>query len=678
MGNLMDTCMLFPILAGVGGAIIGGFIVWVWQQLNFQNLKEQFEKQSNFLEKLQTDKDQLKKRHRDLQEKVSVLRTREYQLNEEINSWKEQFIDLENNHKSLTDNLVAKDQEIEVLKSSIVIEATEEDETAATLEENVEDQEQADPLLATPELSEEVDTEAEDADIEAMADSDGAATTEEGNITKVESDETIITQANIERSKLEQELLELRNEKEEEMTRWAEKYQQLQMEANNLQSQLAAKIERDDTSDLKAKHQQLMKYLEEEQSKYRLLEQEKLQLNQNLEKLNYEWRSENEELEQRYQQSQQELNSIHQQLETVVSNARAIELEPALAENWEERYKSVVAQFINAKERIRGLEQAWEQEKQHIENQKNEQSKATDIVVQQQNEYAALLSQFKASQREIDELNENKMILFAKLEELQEAYNLLSQQFKNSHQHIDNLQVSESNITHENAQLSEKYEGLLKQFKAGQAHIDTLEKGLLEHQSKQENLLTERETVLQEWSHRYNKAIKEYNAAIVTIKDLKEQQNQLKQENDTLNLQNTSITTALETTQSNWANERAQLENELAELKEQEHQKEQARLHLADRLSQLQQTLNVQINTTAELEQTITTLNSQQADWEQQLADQQVLVKAIEAEKNLLLEQYEAAKENQEFKDLYETLKIQQNDYQAVIAELEEELHKYK
>ena len=229
--------MLFPILSGVGGAILGGFIVWAWQQFNLQNFKEQFKKQTNFLEKVQMDKEQLKKRHRDLQEKVSVLRTREYQLNGEIDGWKEQFINLEDKHKLLADNLSVKEREIEVLKSSISTEVADETEVAIVEEEATEDShmnlmevtpvtsrelELEDSELEDLELDEELEAELEDdLDIEATANSDGATSAEEGTteVMKV-ADLPLETSVNYEQNKLEQQLLELRNEKEAEVARW--------------------------------------------------------------------------------------------------------------------------------------------------------------------------------------------------------------------------------------------------------------------------------------------------------------------------------------------------------------------------------------------------------------------------------------------------------------------------
>lgn len=677
--------MLFPILSGVGGAILGGFIVWAWQQFNLQNFKEQFKKQTNFLEKVQMDKEQLKKRHRDLQEKVSVLRTREYQLNEEIDGWKEQFINLEDKHKLLADNLSVKEREIEVLKSSISTEVADETEVAIVEEEATEDShmnlmevtpvtsrelELEDSELEDLELDEELEAELEDdLDIEATANSDGATSAEEGTteVMKVAA-LPLETSVNFEQNKLEQQLLELRNEKEAEVARWINKYQQLQTQTNNLQAQLSAQNDaQHQSTDFENKQQQWLQQLATEQNKYRLLEQEKLQLIQKQEKLTYEWQARNKELEQLYQQSQQEVNAINEQLEAVVSKAKAIELEPGLGADWEERYKSVVTQFINAKERIRGLEQARTDEIQHLEAYQSE-------LDTQKASYSILLSQFKASQTEIDTLNENIDHLSAELANSKETNRLLSQQFKSSHQHIDELQSSQTNVLQEQAQLTESQAGLMAQFKASQRHINELEAELSETKQTYDSLQSAYQTTNQEWTARYNETIKQHNEAVAQIAELSTQKEQLEKDNVTFGVQNNSIIAKLEQVENDWAAEKAQLESSLAALEASESQKEQARLNLSDQLSKRQQDLSIANNSISELEQTIQTLQQQQEDWQQQLDEQLAIANALDAEKQSLLTKYEAAKENQDFKELYETLLLQQNDYQVAIAELEAEL----
>ncbi|NJK83980.1 MAG: hypothetical protein HC912_09405 [Saprospiraceae bacterium] len=111
METLMNNCTLFPILSGVGGALLGGFILWAWQQMRFQNLTEQFQSQTNLLELTKGEKDQLNKRHRELQEKVSVFRTKEYQLTNEATEWRDNFLAIEHQCKSLKEQLTNKERE---------------------------------------------------------------------------------------------------------------------------------------------------------------------------------------------------------------------------------------------------------------------------------------------------------------------------------------------------------------------------------------------------------------------------------------------------------------------------------------------------------------------------------------------------------------------------------------
>lgn len=667
METLMNNCTLFPILSGIGGALLGGFIIWAWQQLRLQKVIEQFQAQTNLLELTKGEKDQLNKRHRELQEKMSVFRTREYQLTGEVTEWRDNFIAIEHQYKSLKEQLGNKERELEDIKSSIItIELEEENnfENPLKYEDNVTGQ--TPTVLETPEendLHEEEESEEEAPEIEAMANSDGTTSTKEGIITsELEKDELQeLEYYLLEKQQLAQKIEEITKEKLEEIERWAQKYQGLQIKLSDLQQQidLSSTIS-PDVATLETKYQRALEDLGVAQTQYRLLEQEKLKILQEKDRASSDWQARYEELQQHYQTIQAEVTQLQNQLNETAKTANEQQITLATLapqEDWEQRYKNVVSQFINAKERIKGLEATQIEniatqttENNTLINEKNRaienleaqiQVLATSTLEKEQKQQLALETQLaiiNEKQALLDELvanitlqvTENQAIT-TELTQTKTALQLLQQQFQASHQHIDQLESLKHQLDREKTDLSADYQNLVQQFRASQRHIDELEEALTDLKTAEANWQAAKTQLEQKWSNQYEATIIQYNDAI-------DQLNALKQGQQDLILSN--------------------------------QQKEQARIRLSEELNLTQQAFNAQVNANSKLEEEVIELRGLYEEASQQLSH------LLQEKKTLIVEKEKL--ETQDYKELYETLLAQQEAYQKSIDELEEELYRNK
>ncbi len=670
METLMNSCTLFPILSGIGGTLLGGFIVWAWQQLRFQSLTDQFQSQANLLELTKGEKEHLNKRLRELQEKMSVFRTREYQLTGEVTEWRDNFIVIEHQYKSLKEQLGNKERELEDIKSSMrTIESDEEDTNETLLEYEDEVTGQTPTVVETLEenaLHEEEEAEEETSEIEAMANSDGTTSTKEGMITpELEKDELQeLEYYLLEKQQLTQRIEEITKEKSEEIERWAQKYQGLQIQLHDLQQQLdLSSTINPDVAILESKYQKALEDLGTAQTQYRFLEQEKLKILQEKDSTSSDWQAKYEELQQHYQTIKSEAIQLQNQLNETTKTADEQQITlAALApqEDWEQRYKNVVAQFINAKERIKGLELAQSEnlatyteqiadntvllhEKNiAIENLEAQiQLLAKSALEKEQTHQLALEAQItiiNEKQALLDELatkitlqtNENQAIT-TELAQTKTALQLLQQQFQASHQHIDQLEFLQHQLEKEKIDLSANYQNLVQQFQASQRHIDELEEALSALKTAETNWETAKTQLEQKWSNQYEAAIIQYNDALDQLNALKEAQQALTLSNQ---------------------------------------QKEQARIRLSEELYLTQQAFNAQVNANSKLEAEVIELRGLYEDASQQLSQ------LLQEKKNWIAERQTL--ETQDYKELYETLLAQQEAYQKSIAELEEELYRNK
>ncbi len=674
METLMNNCTLFPILSGVGGALLGGFIIWAWQQLRLQKLMDQFQTQTNLLELTKGEKDQLNKRHRELQEKMSVFRTREYQLTGEVTEWRDNFIAIEHQYKSLKEQLVNKERELEDIKSSISnVEIAQESNFDNPLEYEDDIMGQMPIIVEIPEAEKEKEEddfheeeeEEEALEIEATANSDGTTSTKEGIITSDSEKEELqeLEYYLLEKQQLAQKIEEITKEKLEEIERWAQKYQGLQIKLSDLQQQIdLSSTVSSDLATLETKYQRALEDLGVAQTQYRLLEQEKLKILQEKDRASSDWQARYEELQQHYQTIQAEVTQLQNQLNETAKTANEQQITLATLapqEDWEQRYKNVVAQFINAKERIKGLEinkeenvanatkieeiKASVEEKnltiERLEAQINdlialdaEKEQTHQLALEVQigivNEKQQLLNELET--KIIAQISENQNIA-AELTQTKTALQLLQQQFQASHQHIDQLESLKHQLEIEKTDLSADYQSLVQQFQASQRHIDELETALNDLKMAEANWQAAKTQLEQKWSNQYEATIIQYNDAIDQLNDLKQGQQDLILSNQ---------------------------------------QKEQARIRLSEELNATQQAFNAQVNANSKLEEEVIELRGLYEEASQQLSH------LLQEKKTLIVEKEKL--ETQDYKELYETLLAQQEAYQKSIDELEEELYRNK
>ncbi len=660
METLINSCTLFPILSGIGGALLGGFIVWAWQQLRLQSFTDEFQSQANLLELTKGEKEHLNKRLRELQEKMAVFRTREYQLTGEVTEWRDNFILIERQYKSVKEQLGNKEREIEDIKSSMHSMEAEEEELSETHLEYEDDVAGQTPTvveaLAENVLHEEEEAEEETHGIEATANSDGTTSTKEGMITlELEKDELQeLEYYLLEKQQLVQKIEDLTKEKSEETERWVQKYQGLQIQLQELQQQLnLSSTINPDVAILENKYQKALEDLGVVQTQCRFLEQERLKIWQEKESTSSDWQAKYEELQQHYQTIKSEAIQLQNQLNETAKTADEQQMTlAALApqENWEERYKNVVAQFINAKEKIKGLEvnqvgaiaQHIALEKEHLAQiaaLKNEVSEKVTLIEGLEIQIGTFAEQLLKKEQLVEDLTAKLDVQIVEnqnnaenINRVETALRLLERQFEASHQHIDQLEAMRTQLQSENINLTATHQSLLKQFEASQQHIDELEKALSELNAAATNWEEAKAQLEQKWSNQYEATMIQYNDAIDQLQGLKQTQQNLVTSNQ---------------------------------------QKEQARIRLSEELNSAQQAFNAQVNANAKLEAEVEELLSLYEEANTQLIE-------LLQKKKIDVVQKESELNQQDYKEMYETLLAQQEAYQKSISELEEELYRNK